>query len=77
MRNTKIKNKKMNPETYALKTQVVNLIREAKRGGARLPWIRVIIGDQTSNHKDVLGCAVIKGIKCGLQKKQLILELTL
>ena len=63
MRNTKIKNKKMNPETYALKTQVVNLIREAKRGGARLPWIRVIIGDQTSNHKDVLGCAVIKGDK--------------
>ena len=63
MRNTKIKNKKMNPETYALKSQVVNLIREAKRGGARLPWIRVIIGDQTSNHKDVLGCAVIKGNK--------------
>ena len=45
----------MSPETYGLKTQVVNLIREAKRGGARLPWIRVIIGDQTSNHKDVLG----------------------
>jgi len=63
MRTKKIKNKKMNPETYALKTQVVNLIREAKRGGARLPWIRVIIGDQTSNHKDVLGCAVIKGDK--------------
>ena len=35
MRNTKIKNKKMNPETYALKTQVVNLIREAKRGMER------------------------------------------
>ena len=63
MRTKKIKNKKMNPETYALKTQVVNLIREAKRGGARLPWIRVIIGDQTSNHKDVLGCAVRKGDK--------------
>ena len=63
MRTKKIKNKKMNPETYALKTQVVNLIREAKRGGARLPWIRVIIGDQTSNHKDVLGGAVIKGDK--------------
>jgi len=53
----------MSPETYGLKTQVVNLIREAKRGGARLPWIRVIIGDQTSNHKNVLGCAVIKGDK--------------
>ena len=63
MRNKKIKNKKMSPETYGLKTQVVNLIREAKRGGARLPWIRVIIGDQTSNHKNVLGCAVIKGDK--------------
>ena len=63
MRNKKIKNKKMSPETYELKTQVVNLIREAKRGGARLPWIRVIIGDQTSNHKNVLGCAVIKGDK--------------
>ena len=53
----------MNKDTYALKTVVVNLIREAKNGGANLPWIGVRIGTQTSNHKNVLGCAVMKGDK--------------
>ena len=61
MKINKIKNLPMNKETYALRTTVINLIREAKIGGAKLPWIGVRIGNQTSNHKNVLGCAVIKG----------------
>jgi hypothetical protein len=66
MRNKKMKidrinNRPMNKETYALKTTVINLIREAKIGGAKLPWIGVKIGNQTSNHKNVLGCAIMQG----------------
>ena len=38
VRNEKYKNKKQKnePETYALKTQVVNLIREAKEVGSEI-----------------------------------------
>ena len=66
MRNKKMKinrinNLPMNKDTYALRTTVINLIREAKIGGAKLPWIGVRIGNQTSNHKNVLGCAIMQG----------------
>jgi len=61
MKIDRINNRPMNKETYALKTTVINLIREAKIGGAKLPWIGVKIGNQTSNHKNVLGCAIMQG----------------
>ena len=61
MKIDRINNRPMNKETYALRTTVINLIREAKIGGAKLPWIGVRIGTQTSNHKNVLGCAVMQG----------------
>ena len=61
MKINRINNRPMNKETYALRTTVINLIREAKIGGAKLPWIGVRIGNQTSNHKNVLGCAIMQG----------------
>ena len=61
MKINRINNLPMNKDTYALRTTVINLIREAKIGGAKLPWIGVRIGTQTSNHKNVLGCAVMQG----------------
>jgi len=61
MKINRINNLPMNKETYALRTTVINLIREAKIGGAKLPWIGVRIGNQTSNHKNVLGCAIMQG----------------
>ena len=61
MKIDRINNRPMNKETYALRTTVINLIREAKIGGAKLPWIGVRIGTQTSNHKNVLGCAIMQG----------------
>jgi len=63
MKIDRINNLPMNKETYSLRTTVINLIREALDGGAKLPWIGVRIGTQTSNHKNVLGCAVMKGNK--------------
>ncbi len=63
MKIDRINNLKMNKDTFPLRTVVINLIREAKNGGADLPWIGVRIGTQTSNHKNVLGCAVMKGNK--------------
>ena len=63
MKINRINNLPMDKETYALRTVVVNLIREAKNGGAKLPWIGVRIGTQTSKHKNVLGCAVMKADK--------------
>ena len=61
MKIDRINNLPMNKDTYALRTTVINLIREAKIGGAKLPWIGVRIGNQTSNHKNVLGCAIMQG----------------
>jgi len=61
MKINRINNLPMNKDTYALRTTVINLIREAKIGGAKLPWIGVRIGNQTSNHKNVLGCAIMQG----------------
>jgi len=61
MKINRINNLPMNKDTYALRTTVINLIREAKIGGAKLPWIGVRIGTQTSNHKNVLGCAIMQG----------------
>ena len=68
MKINRINNLPMNKDTYALRTTVINLIREAKIGGAKLPWIGVRIGNQTSKHKNVLGCAKIKGNQMWITK---------
>jgi len=58
MKTKKIKNFKMNDNTYSLRRKVIDLIYEAKRGGVNLPRIEVRIGEQSSaKHKNVLGCA--------------------
>ena len=68
MKIDRINNRPMNKETYALRTTVINLIREAKRGGVNLPWIAVRVGEQTAKHKNVLGCAKIKGNQMWITK---------
>ena len=58
MKIKKIKNFKMNDNTYSLRRKVIDLIYEAKRGGVNLPRIEVRVGEQSSaKHKNVLGCA--------------------
>ena len=59
----------MSDEVYKLRTQVINLIREAKRGGAKLPWIAVRVGEQTARHKHILGCATMKGNEMWITKE--------
>ncbi len=58
MKIKKIKNFKMNKETYPLRRKVIDLIYEIKNSGVVLPRIEVRIGEQSSaKHKNVLGCA--------------------
>ena len=45
MKTKKIKNFKMNDNTYSLKRKVIDLIYEAKRGGVNLPRIEVRVGE--------------------------------
>ena len=69
MKIKQIKNFRMSDEVYKLRTQVINLIREAKRGGAKLPWIAVRVGEQTARHKHILGCATMKGNEMWITKE--------
>jgi len=58
----------MNDGVYKLRRQVIDSINEAKRGGVNLPWIAVRVGEQTAKHKNVLGCAKIKGNQMWITK---------
>ena len=65
----------MNDDVYKLRTQVINLIREAKRGGVNLPRIAVRIGEQKAKHKNVLGIATMNGNQMWITKDAIDLGL--
>ena len=55
----------MNKNTYALRRKVINLIYEVKNSGVNLPRIEVRIGEPRK--QNLLGCALLKDNKSGLQ----------
>jgi hypothetical protein len=61
MKIKKIKNFKMNDNTYSLKRKVINLIYEVKNSGVNLPRIEVRIGEPRK--QNLLGCALLKDNK--------------
>ena len=65
----------MSDDVYKLRTQVINLIREAKRGGVNLPRIAVRIGEQKAKHKNVLGIATMNGNQMWITKDAIDLGL--
>ena len=61
MKNKKIKNFKMNKETYPLRRKVIDLIYEIKNSGVSLPRIDVRIGE--ARKPNLLGVAMLKDCK--------------
>jgi hypothetical protein len=61
MKIKKIKNFKMNKETYPLRRKVIDLIYEIKNSGVVLPRIEVRIGE--ARKKNLLGVAILKDCK--------------
>tara|TARA_R110002012_G_scaffold132693_1_gene285619 strand:- start:288 stop:659 length:372 start_codon:yes stop_codon:yes gene_type:complete len=61
MKIKKIKNFKMNDNTYSLRRKVINLIYEVKNSGVNLPRIEVRIGEPRK--QNLLGCALLKDNK--------------
>src|SRR5210317_2030730 len=61
MKIKKIKNFKMNKETYPLRRKVINLIYEVKNSGVALPRIEVRIGE--ARKPNLLGVAMLKDCK--------------
>ena len=61
MKNKKIKNFKMNKETYPLRRKVIDLIYEVNNSGTRLPRIEVRIGE--ARKPNLLGVAMLKDCK--------------
>ena len=61
MKNKKIKNFKMNDNTYSLRRKVIDLIYEIKNSGVSLPRIDVRIGE--ARKANLLGVAMLKDCK--------------
>ena len=61
MKIKKIKNFKMNKETYPLRRKVIDLIYEIKNSGVVLPRIEVRIGE--ARKANLLGVAMLKDCK--------------
>ena len=61
MKIKKIKNFKMNKETYPLRRKVIDLIYEIKNSGVVLPRIEVRIGE--ARKPNLLGVAMLKDCK--------------
>jgi hypothetical protein len=69
MNTKKIKNNKMNKDTYAKRRKVIDLIYEAKNFGIDLPRIDVRIGTAKKGHEQVLGVGRMSDKKIWITEK--------